>query len=170
MINLKDNMEILRELKIIDLRNDESGPGFLLRSVDEEMYFNALRKMTDSEAIKAGLSFHDIALKLLGHEKDIDFAVEDFDEFVCSKGFSSPGKSKYTNGDFMNDITALLKRSTSDGIQFMEKLCLDGVFDDFNEGREIPKILAFDGKTYPVFEYDRHIFEKVYVEAPVDSD
>ena len=36
--------------------------------------------------------------------------------------------------------------------------------------QHIPGIVLKDGLTQPVFDYKRCLFEKVYVETPVDTD
>lgn len=162
------NIDILRKLKITDI--DIENPEVLNGAVDECFYSRTMKRIAGKAIEFSEASFHDTALKLLGYEEGTDFAADELEEFVCSMGFSSPGKSQYTSADFINDTVTLLKSKTADGIQLMEKLCIEGAFDDFNEGKDIPEILVFDGKTFPVSDYESHIFEKVYVEVPVDTD
>lgn len=78
--------------------------------------------------------------------------------------------SAYTNRDFLHQVLHLLKEKTTEGPTLMEQLCLKGVFADFNEGKTVPEILVFDGKTQPIFDYAQSIVEKVYVETPLDTD
>lgn len=76
----------------------------------------------------------------------------------------------YTNGEFFQDVLDLLKEKTKKGPNYLELLCMQGVFSDYNAGKKVPEIMVFDGKTQPIFDYAQSIVEKIYVETPLDTD
>ncbi len=182
MINSNDykNIETLIDLKIINDSDMFFNEGFLLNRVNSEFYENKIAIIAKNmNWEKAGLGFshvvkeedfYEIALGFLEYEKGIDYLQEDTVEFIRQLNLFTTGYEKYTNLNFLNHIIELLKAKTKAGLDFFEKLCINGVFEDYNLGKEIPEILVFNGKTQPIFDYDKSIYEKVYIETPLDTD
>lgn len=72
------------------------------------------------------------------------------------------------NIDEKNSIEDILKEKRESGETNCEFLARIGFFDEIS--KSINKPLIFDGKLQPVFNVKECIFEKVYVETPLDTD
>lgn len=169
-----ENIKTLRKLKLIDT-NMSFFEEFLQEEVDFSLYKKVMMKLNINENLLCNDSitqeeFFLIGLSSLGYKKDIDYHKSDVINFAKKVGLCPTEKERYTNGDFFNNVIDLLKAKTKEGIDYFEKLCVNGVFHDYNEGKETPEILVFNGKTQPIFDYSKSIFEKVYVETPLDTD
>lgn len=169
-----ENLKTLKKLKLIneDLNFTED---FLQEEVDHSLFKNVMTKLMKNVEIQCNNpitkeDFHLIGLSSLGYKEGEDFQRDNIISFSKDIGLNPIENGNYTNSDFLSNVIDLLKAKTKDGIDYFEKLCLQGVFDDYNEGKEIPEILVFNGKTQPIFDYDKSIFEKVYVETPLDTD
>ncbi|MGL6154799.1 MAG: Xaa-Pro dipeptidyl-peptidase [Cetobacterium sp.] len=104
------------------------------------------------------------ALELLGYIESVDFEKNNAEEFLLEKGLNIKGK---TTEIFFREV---FKTATKSGRICFELLAENGFFDSINENKKIPELLIFDGKTQPIFDYNEFIFEKVYVEVPLDTD
>lgn len=176
----KTNVEMLIKLKLLEENESFLDDEFLLKQAKSTIFKKVINKlMLNINSTNINLNFnnlikeedfYEIALGLLGYELDIDFTTDNIISFVKNKELFSTGYEKYTNFNFFNHIIELLKAKTKDGKDYFERLCINGVFKDYNEGKEVPEILVFNGKTQPIFDYNESIFEKIYVETPLDTD
>lgn len=66
------------------------------------------------------------------------------------------------------NLERFLKREIKNGETNIEYLARIGFFDRMS--KDINKPLIFDGKLQPIFDMNEMIFEKVYVETPLDTD
>ena len=97
--------------------------------------------------------------------------MEIFDYIIENKE-----KLKKDKNIFLNEIELknkeklekFLKRKMKNGETNIEYLSRMGFFDKIS--KDINEPLIFDGKLQPVFDMNEMIFEKVYVETPLDTD
>ncbi len=163
-MELEKVLEQLQDMKFIEAEVD-------LYDQDLKLLENILKRLTINTDLKlenlefTQNCFYSFAIRLLGYEgleeKNIDF-LKDKNLYLS--------EDEYKNIDLIKSLYSLLKTKTSDGIDFITDLANRGGFYDYNLDRDIPKILYFNGKTQPIFDYEKRIFEKVYVESPLDTD
>lgn len=110
------------------------------------------------------------AFTLLNHTETADFNDKTITEFAKSLGLKLPQKEELAEKDYAEYLLYILKQKTKDGRECCEKLAEEGFFDSYNAKNETPDILVFNGKTQAIFDYSECIFEKVYVEVPLDTD
>lgn len=177
MIEFKDqeNIETLIKLKILEDDDNFLDQAFLSESVDTLIFEKTINKLNKNFKIEYNSiikqeDFYYTALQLLGYKIDLDFNKSNIMDFIKDKELFFGLNKNYTNSKFFNDLIELLKSKTKDGVDYFERLCVEGVFNDYNMGKETPEILVFNGKTQPIFDYSKSIFEKVYVETPLDTD
>ena len=177
-LNNRTNVEALEKLRFIDDADASLlNQGLLLKETDFSIFKKVMTKLTKGTDINVEFNdvvtekdFYSIGISLLGYEENVDYKKDDIISFAKSIGLSPAGNEKYTNADFFNDVINLLKAKTKGQVDLFEKLCINGVFEDYNGNKEIPEILVFNGKTQPIFDYNKSIYEKVYVETPLDTD
>lgn len=177
-LNNRTNVETLEKLRFIDDADVSLlNQGLLFRETDFSIFKKVITKLTKGTDINVECNdvitekdFYSIGISLLGYEENVDYKKDDIISFAKSIGLSPVGNEKYTNADFFNDVIDLLKAKTKGQVDLFERLCINGVFEDYNANKEIPEILVFNGKTQPIFDYNKSIYEKVYVETPLDTD
>lgn len=121
----------------------------------------------DSISLKELLKY---SLALLNYNDISDFNDENIIEFSKNIGLVIPLQKNLTEKEYGEYLLYIFKQKTKNGRECCEKLAEDGFFDNYNALKEIPSILVFNGKTQPIFDYSQCIFEKVYVEVPLDTD
>ena len=114
--------------------------------------------------------FLQYALKTLGYVKDEDFTEENIVQFTTDLGLETEIGEKLNDATYELSLYSMLAAKMKNGRNCFEVLAEEGKFDVLNENREIPEIVVFDGKTQPVFDYKECLFEKVFVETPLDTD
>lgn len=140
-----------------------------LNSAYEES-FKTLLKELDSTALITEGEFYASMLQLLGYEKEVDFKVDEALTFAESIGLNPSHTETFTSNALAKALNDCLKSKTKDNREYFEVLIESGFLSDYNEGKEVPEILVFDGKTQPIFNHDEAIYERVYVESPQDTD
>lgn len=164
------NIKTLQKLKLIDTDDSFLDPKFLSEKIDERLLSKTLEKLIQNESLNIEKDFNSTAISLLGYELNIDYDKDEEISFAKSIGLSPKKNTEYTNSDFFNDMIFILRAKTKDGMDYFERLCIEGVFKDYNKDKKVPEILIFNGKTQPIFDYNESIFEKMYVETPLDTD
>ncbi len=162
--NIKEIKNTLVDLKFID--GDIS-----LASLDEASFSRILTRLNargtfNTSGLKPSQEdFYTLGLNLLGYEN----IGGDVLDLARSKGLYVE-EGTYTNEVLLKNLYSLLTARTKTKEEFFPKLCIWGAFNDYNLNRPEPKILYFNGKTQPIFDYNEAIFEKVYIETPLDTD
>lgn len=174
------NIRTLQKLKLIDDDDSFLDKEFLVKPIENALLKKVILRLienTDFNITSFEYSnlitekeFYYIAILLLDYEVDFNCEKDNIISFAKSIGLSPTGHKGYTNADFFNSIVDLLKAKTKYGVDYFENLCLNGVFKDYNKDKKIPEILVFNGKTQPIFDYKESIFEKVFIETPLDTD
>ncbi|WZL73218.1 Xaa-Pro dipeptidyl-peptidase [Clostridiaceae bacterium 35-E11] len=174
------NIKTLQKLKLIDEDASFLDKEFLVKPIENVLFKKVISRLTQNTDFDAmnlennhlitEKEFYCIAIALLDYEIDVECGKDQIIDFAKRIGLSPTGHKDYTNADFFNSVVDLLKAKTKDGIDYFENLCLNGVFKDYNKGKKIPEILVFNGKTQPIFDYKESIFEKVFIETPLDTD
>lgn len=121
-----------------------------------------LKKLCCSEYInrrnikeKVNLSyFYEISNKILGIHKQVE----------------PRNKQELTVRELYDLFLEMLNEKTASGRFCVEELIMKGAFSDYNLEKAVPEIMVLGGKTQPIFDYSKCIFEKVFVETPVDTD
>ena len=114
--------------------------------------------------------FLQYALKTLGYIKDEDFTEENIVQFATDLGLETEIGEELNDAAYELSLYSMLAAKMKNGRNCFEVLAEEGKFDVLNENKEIPEIVVFDGKTQPVFDYKECLFEKVFVETPLDTD
>jgi X-Pro dipeptidyl-peptidase len=126
---------------------------------------------TDLSAKLIPNDFYDYFLTVLGYEKETDYNQHLASAFADSLGLPVYSADDFDTGAFYAVISQALKTPTKDGEdKLFDRLIKNGVFDNYNAGRKTPRQLIYDGETYPVFAFDKAIYNQVFVEAPIDTD
>lgn len=113
--------------------------------------------------------FYSIFLTLLGYGEEVS-KEDDIISFATTVGLNPICASNFDDEALSADLYDCLKAKTNTGREYFEVLIENGFLSDYNEGKDVPSILVFDGKTQPIFNHNNAIYEKVYVEAPLDTD
>jgi X-Pro dipeptidyl-peptidase len=175
-MKVRDQRNIESLVKLNFLKNDSFLElEFLSDSLDNKIFKDVMSKIerkTDTQynQVISSIDFFNIALELLGYIPTLNYSNKNIMSFAEKIGFSVNKNESYTNLSFFENVMELLKSKTKDGKDYFEMLCLEGVFSDYNKNKGLPEALIFNGKTQPIFDYNSSIFEKVYVEAPLDTD
>lgn len=94
----------------------------------------------------------------------LKYILENMEEFLKKINFEiSQEKAKN-----IEELDEFLKVERENGETNCEYLARIGFFDEISKNQN--KNLIFDGKLQPVFSINDMIFEKVYVETPLDTD
>lgn len=102
------------------------------------------------------------ALKTLGYVENEDFTQKTIFDFSNSIGLEIT-----TYEECLYSMLASKMKNKRNCFEYLAEI---GKFDSINENKNIPEILVFDGKTQPIFDYKECLFEKVFVETPLDTD
>lgn len=113
--------------------------------------------------------FYEYILIALGYNSGTDYGQQP-SLFANSLGLPTFSEDDFNTGAFYAVINQALKTPTKAGNKLFDEFIQNGVFEDYNSERIIPRQLIYDGRTHPVFAFDKVIYEQVYVETPVDSD
>lgn len=133
-----------------------------------------MKKCLDKEILELFPKFNskdeflNFALETLGYIKNEDFTEENKINFAINIGLEL--KEKLTDEEREISLYSMLASKMKNGRNCFEFLAENGKFDVLNQNKNIPEIVVFDGKTQPVFDYRECIFEKVFVETPLDTD
>ncbi len=143
----------------------------LLRlSLPESDRLSAILDSLDSNKPIDVEEFYSIFLECLGYELNVDFTPSTAISFARSIGLSPDTSSIFTNDVMAKSLNDCLKSKTKSGREFFEVLIENGFLASYNDDKDVPEILVFDGKTQPIFNHDEAIYEMVYVESPQDTD
>lgn len=112
----------------------------------------------------------EVALDILGYSEKKKLPLEEKIKFLESIGLDVPKNENIENRDIHEYLYSILACDNKDGRNCFEHLAEQGKFDILNKNKKIPEILVFNGMTQPIFDYRECIFEKVYVEVPLDTD
>ena len=172
------NVKELQRLKLLEINEEYLNDSFLNATLREELFQNITRKLlveTDYSVLKFEINEETLQVKLcevaaaiLEYNGSLITNPKELETIACLIGVNLSGD--YSNEEFFGNIVQLLKAKTKNGRACFEKLCVSGVFKNFNEGKKIPEILVFDGKTQPIFDYNESVYEEVFVETPLDTD
>lgn len=138
--------------------------------VSSNNQYDELLDSLDSNEPITEMDFYNIFIQLLGYSEGVDYKYSNVLEFAKSIGLSPSETKDFTNNHLAKALNDCLKSKTKDGHEYFEVLISTGFLSDYNEDKEVPEILVFDGKTQPIFNHDDAIYEKVYVETSVDTD
>lgn len=130
----------------------------------------ALSSKDDLNGLLSSDYFYEYILGVLGYKNGNDYKEGQAVSFADSLGLPVFWGDDFNTGAFYTVINQALKTPVKDGDKLFDKLIQNGVFDNYNTARSIPRQLIYDGKTHPVFAFNKAIYEQVFVEAPVDSD
>lgn len=114
--------------------------------------------------------FYNIILELLQYEKDVHFRENEAVIFAGSLGLKPFHKPVYSGDEIEQKLCEAFKINNRFDRNCIEYLAQQGYLDRWNEGKDIPEILEFDGKLQPIFDFGESLFERVYVESPQDTD
>lgn len=160
MIRIEEIKAQLEDIKII--------PNNWNKLSDKELYKVVLDKIDIGKNFEIAYNINNfkllnISLELLGYRDDNNLEkAKELGLYVC--------EGEFTKDEFLKSIYSLLRAKTKDNKEFFDLLCLNGVFADYNKDRQVPRVLYFNGKTRPIFDFEKAIFEEVFVETPLDTD
>lgn len=116
------------------------------------------------------MQFYNEILELLQYEKDIHFRESEAVVFASSLGLKPLHKPVYSGEEIEAKLCEAFKINNRFDRNCIEYLAEQGILDRWNEGKDVPEILEFDGKLQPIFDFGESVFERVYVESPQDTD
>lgn len=109
-------------------------------------------------------------IETLGYTIEKDYTESDIIKLARYKGIKFPENENMTYEEYSACIYSMLAGKTKDDRECFEYLAENGKFDILNQNKKVSEIVIFDGKTQPVFDYKECLFEKVFVEVPLDTD
>lgn len=181
---LSEDVQALANIGLINEEGKWTATGYLKKTTTKKQLKELLEKLSlpASESLTAILNslnstkalteseFYNIFLTLLGYTPDSDFTTTTAIDFAKTVGLSPLDVAILTNEQFATVVNDCLKAKTAQGREFFEVLIENGFLSTYNDDKEVPEILVFDGKTQPIFNHDEAIYEMVYVESPQDTD
>lgn len=164
-----DNLGLVEPTNALITKRDVKNIILRLNSAYNES-FKALLEELDTTELITEEEFYASMLQLLGYEKDVDFKADKALTFATSIGLNPSHTETFTSDALAKALNDCLKSKTKNNREYFEVLIENGFLSDYNDDKEVPEILVFDGKTQPIFNHDEAIYEKVYVESPQDTD
>lgn len=115
-------------------------------------------------------TFYNVALQLLGFEATQDFALTDPLTFMAQTQLPTVAQDLTTPQAFLQAIYLLLTTRTKHLVTLLDDLANRGFFKTYQQNRQTPQYLFFNGKSQDVFDARNIIRESVWIESDLDTD
>ncbi|MFD1429908.1 Xaa-Pro dipeptidyl-peptidase [Lacticaseibacillus mingshuiensis] len=114
-------------------------------------------------------TFYAAALQLLGFEPFTDYQLSDPASFMAATQLPAV-ETIATSADFLQALYLLLTTRTKHLVNYLDDLANRGFFAHYQDGKETPTYLFFNGKAQAVFDPRKLVREVVWVESDLDTD
>jgi len=165
-INELQKVGIIEESFLNKLNEDAS---YLNSSLEYDLFAKIIKKFNDPKVEDILIEeFNKNDLK----EAFLKIAMYVFNsdrEGLKNFKFIALNKEGYVVGEFLEDIYILLASPICSKM-YIEILGERGLFKDYNKDKKIPETLEFNGRLLPIFDCKEAVFERVFVETPLDTD